>query len=143
MATVIHFFTVPELADELEPGAVVRVESSVRETPTKTPGLAHRTASVHVRAVDNARPDSHGAILTFMLHVGTVRTLHGEPVKEGQGQALEKRIEVAGDAIRWYLATRDLVILPGLIDIGGAEPVRGTWDGLEVDAAGEEAPGGG
>lgn len=137
MSTVIHFFTVPELVDELMPGAIVRVESSVRETPTKTPGLAHRTASVHVRAVDN------GSILSFMLHVGTIQTLNGEPVQEKDAETLERMIEVAGDAIRWYLATRDMAILPGLIDIGGAEPVRGTWDGLEVDPDGEGAASGG
>jgi hypothetical protein len=136
MSTVINFFTLPELADELEPGEVVRVESAIQETPTKTPGLAHRTASVHVRAVDN------GSILTFKLHVGTVQTLHGEPRDEEAAGKLESRIETALGAVRWFLATRDLMVLPGLIDIGGAEPVRGTWDGLEVDPAGEGVAGG-
>ena len=130
MATVLHFFTLPELADELEAGDLVRVEGAVTVRNGKTPGLGVRDARIHARAVMD------GSILTYMLPVGSIQTLHGEAADNEAEELLEAEYMKAGKAVTAYLEGRGFEVRPGLIDIGGAEPVRGTWAGLEAEGDG-------
>ena len=69
---VINFFTLPELADELEEGALVRVEGTVKVQAGSQPSFGVRYAQVHARAMCGEN------LLAYMLPVGSVNTLHGE-----------------------------------------------------------------
>ena len=133
--TVLHFFTLPELADDLEYGTV-RVESLVQHTQSKTPGLATRIAQVHVRAEAPVPEGTSGEpkVLTFMLHLGHVQVLHGKPADDEAAARLDEEAERAVGAVKQYLRERGFEVRSGLIDIGSAEPVRGTWAGLDLGA---------
>ena len=124
MGTILHFFTLPELGAELVPGSVVRVESAVQVINAKTPGLGHRQAAIHVRAADG------DAVLVFMLDLGSVQTINGRPADSEAAEALDGELSKAERMIREYLQAAGFEVRPGLIDIGGADPVRGTWIGL-------------
>jgi len=131
--TILHFFTLPELADDLEFGTV-RVESLVRTVLSKTSGLATRIAEVHARAEVPVPEGMLAAprIMAFMLQVGQVQTLHGQPSNDEAAEVLDGELVRTEAAVKRYLRERGFEVRPGLIDIGGAEPVRGTRAGLDL-----------
>lgn len=128
---IIHFFNLPDLAAALadSPGPrEVHVESLVRtEAASNVPGLRYDIGEVHARAIDQGR------ILTFMLYVGRVQMLHGQPFgKEGDQDELDYRLNATEKAMASYLLEKGLLVKPGLVDIGGAQTVSGSWLGLSV-----------
>lgn len=121
---VLHFFTLPEFTGELSEGDLVRVEGLVRVVNNKGAVVGHRIAEVHARALHN------DDLLTFMLPVGSVQTIHGEPVEDDKAAELDRVCDEVVAAVKGYLEGGGFEVRPGLIDIGGAELVRGTWAGL-------------
>jgi hypothetical protein len=121
----IHFFKLEDLVAELGPGAEVRLEGTVQTNPSKVDGVAHEVAMVHVRAI------CEGQLLTFMGEVGAVQTLHGTALGDGKDLArLESDLRRAERAVAEYLSDHELKVRPGLIDIGGARLVQGSWMGI-------------
>lgn len=123
---VINFFKLEHLVGELDAGAVVRIEGTIRAVASDTPGLHRENAAVNVRAVN------HAAILSFMIPVGSINMLHGKPfgMDPDAPEKLDQRLQRAERAIAEYLADEGLTVRPGLIDIGEAQPVSGSWAGL-------------
>ena len=126
---VVKLFSLEALAAEvleaLEWGAggVVRVERSTRVR--QSGGIAameRRTTSIHVRAVVGSE------VLAFMLTIGSVEYLHGEPfgVDKGAPGRLDDLAERWAGRITCYLEGAGLRVRPGLIDLGGAEPIPGS-----------------
>lgn len=136
---LVHFFTVEELVAEAlryDVGSkIVRLERIVKSRPAGTPGLANRESGIALRAL------VAGEIFSLWLRMGRIQTLHGEPF----GPDAEIKADLLGDrAERWekhlaeYLTAEGLTVRPGLIDIGGAEPVPAEWLGMADEWAAEK-----
>lgn len=123
---VVHFFSLPDLVDELAPGALVRLEKTRRAVPYEsTPGFERQVYEVHARAC------YEGIILVWLVQVGGVEYLHGQPFGDPDAESRVEDLTVkVKDQIAKFLEDRDLEVRPGLIDLGNAKPVRGTWPGL-------------
>lgn len=138
--SVVHFFTVEDLVAEVlryEVGSkVVRLERMVRSRPSGTQGMASRESGLAVRAL------VAGDILSVWLRMGRVQTLHGEPFGPGAQVEADK---LEGMAVRWekklaeYLESEGLTVRPGLIDLGGAEPILAGWLGAADEWEQEQA----
>lgn len=152
---VIHFFTLEDLISELkrdidgiglEGSGVVRVESTVRAVAVGAQGaIENREVSIHARAVVGSE------VLAFMMRIGSVQLMHGEPF--GQDGGAPDRLD--DRRLRWErriaeaLSDEGLHVRPGLIDLGGAVPVSGRWEGeydrleAELEAEAQFIKGGG
>jgi hypothetical protein len=133
---VINFFKLEHLVGELTPDHVIRIEGTVRTVSTNTAGISRDIAAVHVRAI------YYSAILAFMVPVGSMQRLHGEPFgPDSHADELNQRLRTAERAIAEHLTEQGFTVRPGLIDIGEAKPVEGVWVGLAeaLDGEGEHA----
>ena len=128
MAT-IHFFDLEDFARELTIDAIVRVEGVHKGTASDTtPALFTASAEVHVRAV------RYGDLLVWCYHVGETQVIRGQESKgksEGEQTLAVKLERVKGWVVK-YLESVGLPVLPGLIDITPAVPVRGTLAGFDA-----------
>ena len=127
---VVKHFSLEDLAEEalsaLKWGGsgAVRVAKLTRTVSTgSVASMERRTNAIHVRAVVGHE------VLAFMLRIGSVDYVHGEPfgVDEGAPARLDALSDKWAERISEYLTAQGLAVRPGLIDLGGAEPIAGDW----------------
>jgi hypothetical protein len=120
---VIHFGELDELLAEVLPHQCLRVQTlELKKGTADQHGVYLAAIGTHVRVLTDE------TILCCHIRTGHTNKVGNMPLSsEEQYLALWDKAEAEAEAVRDHLRAQGLRVRPGIIDIGEARPVSGTW----------------
>lgn len=135
MPNVIHFLDLEDMIPELDKDFPIRmaVQTSMVHTYDDMPNAARYSTNIVLRQILGIT-----GIYSWMIQVGEFDMADGKPMTDEDVAAFEGSAETVAEIAEKIeerlLATNDAFkIRPGLIDIGSAQSMKGTWSYLNLE----------